>query len=133
MPMNLLASTAHQKRRQLRALLLLVIACCVMVICLTQRASVLHQMQVRAAAYSAQVAAPGGEQTLAPPSLSPCELSAHSVLAAQPLHFDTVLLLPTLLVLMLAAQVIIPVPQRPDAVPRPPLLRIHLTNCVFRE
>jgi len=132
MPMNLLAGTAHHKRRQLRALLLLVIACCVMVICLTQRASVLHQMQARAAAYTAQVAAPG-EQTLAPPSLSPCELSAHSVLAAQPLHFDTVLLLPTLLVLMLAAQVIIPVPQRPDAVPRPPLLRIHLTNCVFRE
>jgi hypothetical protein len=129
MPMTIRTGTTHQKNRQLKALMLLVVACCVMLICLTQRASVLQQMQVKAAAI-VQVA--NGGQEIAPDALSPCQLSAHSLLCAQPLHFDT-LLLPGLLMLLLAALVIVPVRIRPDAVPRPPLLRIHLKNCVFRE
>lgn len=129
MPMTIRTGTTHQKNRQLKALMLLVVACCVMLICLTQRASVLQQMQVKAAAI-VQVA--NGGQEIAPDALSPCQLSAHSLLCAQPLHFDTVLL-PGLLMLLLAALVIVPVRIRPDAVPRPPLLRIHLKNCVFRE
>ena len=129
MPMTIRTGTTHQKNRQLKALVLLVVACCVMLICLTQRASVLQQMQVKAAAI-VQVA--NGGQEIAPDALSPCQLSAHSLLCAQPLHFDT-LLLPGLLMLLLAALVIVPVRIRPDAVPRPPLLRIHLKNCVFRE
>ena len=124
MPMTIRTGTTHQKNRQLKALMLLVVACCVMLICLTQRASVLQQMQVKAAAI-VQVA--NGGQEIAPDALSPCQL------CAQPLHFDTVLLLPGLLMLLLAALVIVPVRIRPDAVPRPPLLRIHLKNCVFRE
>ncbi|WP_426448918.1 copper-binding protein [Siccibacter colletis] len=130
MPMTTRTGTNHQKNRQLKALMLLVVACCVMLICLTQRASVLQQMQVKAAAI-VQVA--NGGQEIAPDALSPCQLSAHSLLCAQPLHFDTVLLLPGLLMLLLAALVIVPVRIKPDAVPRPPLLRIHLKNCVFRE
>lgn len=130
MPMTIRTGTTHQKNRQLKALMLLVVACCVMLICLTQRASVLQQMQVKAAAI-VQVA--NGGQEIAPDALSPCQLSAHALLCAQPLHFDTVLLLPGLLLLLLAALVIVPVRIRPDAVPRPPLLRIHLKNCVFRE
>ena len=130
MPMTIRTGTPHQKNRQLKALMLLVVACCGMLICLTQRASVLPQMQVKAAAI-VQVA--NGGQEIAPDALSPCQLIAHSLLCAQPLHFDTVLLLPGLLMLLLAALVIVPVRIRPDAVPRPPLLRIHLKNCVFRE
>ncbi|MDI9308326.1 hypothetical protein HIJ99_20730 [Cronobacter sakazakii] len=84
------AGSAYTKNQQLKATLLLVIACCVMLICLTQRASILHQMQVKAAEISLATQNSGHEATT--PSLSPCELSAHSLLAAQPLHFDTIIL-----------------------------------------
>ncbi|MDI6419381.1 copper-binding protein [Cronobacter turicensis] len=109
----------------------MVIACCVMLICLTQRASILHHMQVKAAALSLTTPNSGPEATT--PSLSPCELSAHSLLAAQPLHFDTIILLPGLLVILLAILITLNVRALPDAIPRPPLRRIHLKNCVFRE
>ncbi|MDT3611748.1 copper-binding protein [Cronobacter sakazakii] len=131
LPMMTTAGSAYTKNRQLKAILLLVIACCVMLICLTQRASILHQMQVKAAEISLATQNSGHEATT--PSLSPCELSAHSLLAAQPLHVDTIILLPGLLVILLAVLVTVNVRVLPDAIPRPPLLRIHLKNCVFRE
>lgn len=121
------AGSAYTKNRQLKATLLLVIACCVMLICLTQRASILHQMQVKAAEIGLTTQSSGHEATT--PSLSPCELSAHSLLAAQPLHFDTIILWPGLL----AVLVTVNVRALPDAIPRPPQRRIHLKNCVFRE
>lgn len=111
--------------------MLLFVACVVMLICLTQRASILHHMQVKAATLS--LTAENSPQELMSPGLSPCELSAHSLLAAQPLHFDNLLLLPTLLVLVLAVLIKISVLPRPVILFRPPLLRIHLKNCVFRE
>ncbi|ELY3469271.1 copper-binding protein [Cronobacter universalis] len=131
LPMMTTAGSAYTKNRQLKATLLLVIACCVMLICLTQRASILHQMQVNAAALSLTAPDSGPEATT--PSLSPCELSAHSLLAAQPLHFDTILLWPGLLVILLAVLIAVNVRALPDAIPRPPQRRIHLKNCVFRE
>ena len=126
----LTGSTQH-KNRQLKALALLVLACFVMLICLTQRASILHQMQVKAAALS-QAAESSGQKPVSP-ALSPCELSAHSLLAAQPIHFDTILILPGLLVLVLALLIKISILPRPAILFRPPPLRIHLKNCVFRE
>ncbi|ALB64927.1 Suppression of copper sensitivity: putative copper binding protein ScsA [Cronobacter condimenti 1330] len=131
LPMMTTAGSAYTKNRPLKGTLLLVIACCVMLICLTQRASILHQMQVKASALSLTTQSSTYKAT--PPSLSPCELSAHSLLCAQPLHFDTIIVLPGLLVLVLAVLVKINVRALPDAIPRPPLLRIHLKNCVFRE
>ncbi|PUX38291.1 copper-binding protein [Cronobacter turicensis] len=131
LPMITTAGSAYTRNRQLKAILLLVIACCVMLICLTQRASILHHMQVKAAALSLTTPNSGPEATT--PSLSPCELSAHSLLAAQPLHFDTIILLPGLLVILLAILITLNVRALPDAIPRPPLRRIHLKNCVFRE
>ncbi|MCU6677341.1 copper-binding protein [Leclercia tamurae] len=129
--MNILTGPAHQKNRQLKAIVLLVVACFVMLICLTQRASILHNMQVKAAALT--LSAENSVQEGVSPALSPCELSAHSLLNAQPLHFDTLLLLPGLLVLVLAVLIKISVLPRPVILFRPPLLRIHLKNCVFRE
>ena len=131
LPMNILTNPTHLKNRQLKAVALLVVACFVMLICLTQRASVLHHMQVKAAALTLTVE--NGVQEHMPPALSPCELSAHSLLAAQPLHFDSILLLPGLLVLVLAVLIKISVLPVPVIHFRPPLLRIHLKNCVFRE
>nr|WP_072015270.1 copper-binding protein [Pseudescherichia vulneris] len=129
--MSLLTCPTQQKNRQLKAVALLVVACFVMLICLAQRASVLHHMQIKAATLT--LLADNNTQERAPATLSPCELSAHSLLAAQPLHFDTILLLPGLLVLVLAVIVKISVLPLPVTLFRPPLLRIHLKNCVFRE
>lgn len=129
--MTILKGPTHHKNRQLKALALLVVACFVMLICLTQRASILHHMQVKAAALS--LTAENSAQERVSPALSPCELSAHSLVTAQPLHFDTLLLLPALLVLVLAVLIKISVLPRPVIFFRPPLLRIHLKNCVFRE
>ncbi|WP_350223558.1 copper-binding protein [Leclercia adecarboxylata] len=131
LPMTILTGPTQHKNRQLKAVALLVVACFVMLICLTQRASILHHMQVKAAALS--LTADNSPQELTSPGLSPCELSAHSLLSAQPLHFDTILLLPGLLVLVLAVLLKISVLPRPVIFFRPPLLRIHLKNCVFRE
>ncbi|WP_369498798.1 copper-binding protein [Pseudenterobacter timonensis] len=131
LPMTIQTGSTQHKNRQLKAIVLLVVACFVMLICLTQRASILHNMQVRAAVLS--VTAEKSVQEGASSALSPCELSAHSLLAAQPLHFDAILLLPGLLVLVLAALIKISVLPRPTILFRPPLLRIHLKNCVFRE
>lgn len=129
--MNILTGPTQSKHRQLHAIALLVVACFVMLICLTQRASVLHHMQVKAVALSTMTESSSHER--ATPALSPCELSAHSLLAAQPLHFDTILLLPGLLVLVLAVRVKLCVLPQPERIFRPSLLRIHLKNCVFRE
>lgn len=129
--MTILTGPAQHKNRQLKAIALLVVACFVMLICLTQRASILHHMQVKAASLS--LTAQNSVQEHPSPALSPCELSAHSLLAAQPLHFDTILLLPGLLVLVLAVLINVSVLPRPVIFFRPPLLRIHLKNCVFRE
>lgn len=131
LPMTILTGPTQHKNRQLRAIALLFVACVVMLICLTQRAAILHHMQVKAATLS--LSADHSPQELSSPGLSPCELSAHSLLSAQPLHFDNLLLLPGLLVLVLAVLIKISVLPRPVILFRPPLLRIHLKNCVFRE
>ena len=110
--------------------MLLAVACFVMFVCLTQRAGVLHQLQIQAAnVLVAENSAPDADS----PTISPCELSAHSLFAAQPIHFDTVLLLPGLLLLLLAAPINVSIAPVPVTLFTPPLLRIHLKNCVFRE
>lgn len=126
-----MTGTSDRENRELKAVLLLVVACCVMLICLTQRASILHHMQMKAAAIS--LSADSGSHEASSPSLSPCELSAHSLLAAQPLHFDTLLFSQGLLILILAVLIKISILPVPTVQFRPPILRIHLKNCVFRE
>lgn len=129
--MHIVTGLTHPKNRQLKAIALLVVACFVMLVCLTQRASILHHMQVKAAAIS--LTGENSQQERVSPALSPCELSAHSLLIAQPLHFDTLPLLPGLLVLVLAVLINISNQPRPVIFFWSPLLRIHLKNCIFRE
>lgn len=130
--MTTLNSSSFQQRRQLKALAFLALTGIAMMICLTQRAGVLHCLQMTAAGVIHAAWNPEDKQPL-PAALSPCQLSAHSLLSALPLLFDTIVLLPGLLALLLSALMVrrAPFPLDPD--PPWPRRRIHLTNCVFRE
>lgn len=108
-----------------------------MAFCLVQRAVYLHHFladvgaRTQAIPFSTQAQQPSSEEAEQGPS--PCQLSAKSLLCAQPLFFDgalpAVILFLALLQLLTAGR---PVVFRDDPV-RPPTLRIHLKNCVFRE
>ncbi len=72
-----------------------------------------------------------GDQVEAP--VTPCELSAKSLMAVPPMLFEGALLAITLLLAVLAA-----IPPRierqwPPRVISPPRLRVHLRLCIFRE
>ena len=116
------------RNRRLPGKWFLILTCFVMAFCLVQRAAYLHHFLADA---SAQAQEPSSEEAEQGPS--PCQLSAKSLLCTQPLFFDgalpAVLLFLTLLQLLAAGR---PVVLRDDPV-RPPTLRIHLKNCVFRE
>ncbi len=65
--------------------------------------------------------------------VTPCELSAKSLMAVPPMLFEGALLAITLLLAVLAA-----IPPRierqwPPALSPPPRLRVHLRLCIFRE
>ncbi|HGY1772557.1 copper resistance protein [Klebsiella aerogenes] len=114
-------------KRQRKAILLVLLACLVVLICTAQRMAGMHAlvMNVTAASQSAQ---PGPDNAEAP--VSPCELSAKSLMAVPPMLFEGALLA---IALLLAA-----IPPRieriwPPRVISPPRLRVHLRLCVFRE
>lgn len=116
-------------KRQRNAILLVALACLVVFVCTAQRMAGLHALVMKssAATQSVQQNAEGD----AP--VSPCELSAKSLLAAPPVMFEGALFAIALLMAVLAA-----VPQRPERqwpprVISPPRLRVHLRLCVFRE
>lgn len=125
------------RNRRLPGKWFLILTCFVMAFCLVQRAAYLHHFWADASAnaqesaLSAQAQQPSSEEAEQGPS--PCQLSAKSLLCAQPLFFDgalpAVILFLALLQLLAAGR---PVVFRDDPV-RPPTLRIHLKNCVFRE
>ena len=125
------------RNRQLPGKWFLVLTCLVMAICLVQRAVYVHHFldnaarQVQEPAVSALSQQPSADEAEQGPS--PCQLSAKSLLCAQPLFFDGALpaitRTRTLLQLTAAARAWV---FRDDPV-RPPTLRIHLKNCVFRE
>lgn len=125
------------RNRRLPGKWFLILTCFVMAFCLVQRAAYLHHFladasaQAQESVLSAQALQPSSEEAEQGPS--PCQLSAKSLLCTQPLFFDgalpAVLLFLTLLQLLAAGR---PVVLRDDPV-RPPTLRIHLKNCVFRE
>ncbi|VUT04331.1 hypothetical protein SB6408_02179 [Klebsiella spallanzanii] len=122
--------------RQLPGKWFLILTCLVMAICLVQRAVYLHhfledasrQAQGPTISLLSPQPSEGAEQ-----GPSPCQLSAKSLLCAQPLFFDgalpAVIIFLALLQLFAAVRIFI---FRDDPV-WPPTLRIHLKNCVFRE
>ena len=125
------------RNRQLPGKWFLVLTCLVMAICLVQRAVYVHHFldnaarQVQEPAVSALSQQPSADEAEQGPS--PCQLSAKSLLCAQPLFFDgalpAIIIFFALLQLFRQGRAFAPA-ERPVQAPPP---RIHLKNCVFRE
>jgi hypothetical protein len=116
--------------RQRKAFLLVALACLVVLVCTAQRMAGLHALMMDASPVAQQSVQQSSDSD-AP--VTPCELSAKSLLATPPVMFEGVLFAIALLMVVLAA-----VPQRPERqwpprVISPPRLRVHLRLCVFRE
>ncbi|MFP5975151.1 copper resistance protein [Enterobacter mori] len=116
--------------RQRNAILLVALACLVVLICTAQRMAGMHALVMNVTAVSQPVQQ---EQESIDAPVTPCELSAKSLMAVPPILFEGALFAVTLLLALLAANP----PRRerlwPPRVISPPRLRVHLRLCVFRE
>lgn len=119
------------RNRQRLAKWLLILTCLAMLICMVQRAVYLHHFLQQAANPTPMLSVPAPDDASAGPS--PCQLSASSLLCAQPVFFDgalpAVILFLTLLQLFTEVRALV----FRDIPVRPPTQRIHLQNSVFRE
>lgn len=116
---------------------LLLITCLIMALCLIQRSWLLRDAPVetspQAQTLSAVSATGASVQQDLTVSGKPCELSAQSLLGAQPLFFDSAIpvLISFLLLLAVFSELRLEIwRDKPDPLPRS---RIHLQNCVFHE
>lgn len=125
-------ASSFQRRRQRTALAFLLLTAVAMMICLTQRASALRDLQISAAWGIHRANSPEPQPTLSA-ALSPCQLSAHSLLSALPLFFDALVLLPGLLALLAPLLMACRAPPVTGSAAPGPRRRIYLTHCVFRE
>ncbi|MFG6655998.1 copper resistance protein [Scandinavium sp. M-37] len=120
--------------RQRKAFLLVALACLVVLICTAQRMAGLHALMMNASPVAQQSLQQTTEQSSdSEAPVTPCELSAKSLMAVPPVLFEGAMFGIALLMAVLAA-----VPQRPERqwpprVISPPRLRVHLRLCVFRE
>ncbi|WP_288790426.1 copper resistance protein [uncultured Enterobacter sp.] len=119
-------------KRQRNAILLVALACLVVLICTAQRMAGMHALVMNVTAVSVSQSVQQGQESSDAP-VTPCELSAKSLMSVPPVLFEGALFAVTLLLALLAA---IP-PRRerqwPPRVISPPRLRVHLRLCVFRE
>ncbi len=109
----------------------LCLACVVVMVCTAQRMAGLHALQMQATASSAVVSAHPSTDDASP--VTPCELSAKSLLAAPPVLFEGAILALCLLLSLLAPVRVMRLPFSPLRAISPPTLRVHLRFCVFRE
>ena len=117
-------------KRQRKAILFVLLACLVVLTCTAQRMAGMHALVMNLTADS-QSLQQNQDQAEAP--VTPCELSAKSLMAVPPMLFEGALLAITLLLAVLAA-----IPPRierqwPPRAISSPRLRVHLRLCVFRE
>ncbi|VEB96421.1 Uncharacterised protein [Cedecea lapagei] len=110
----------------------LCLACVVVLVCTAQRMAGLHalQMETVASAVSVQSDSPQAESDS---PVTPCELSAKSLLSVPPVLFEGALLALCLLLTLLAPVRSTRMPFSPPRATSPPTLRVHLRFCVFRE
>ena len=113
--------------RQRKAILLVALACLVVLVCTAQRMASLHALTMNVASVSQTVSSDGD----AP--VTPCDLSAKSLLASPPVLFEGALFAVALLLAVLVALPVFFTRVWPPRVISPPLLRVHLRLCVFRE
>ncbi|ECC8924961.1 copper resistance protein [Salmonella bongori] len=109
----------------------LCLACVVVMVCTAQRMAGLHALQMQTTATSTVVSAHPSTDDASP--VTPCELSAKSLLAAPPVLFEGAILALCLLLSLLAPVRVMRLPFSPPRVISPPTLRVHLRFCVFRE
>ncbi|ECK9468612.1 copper resistance protein [Salmonella enterica subsp. enterica] len=109
----------------------LCLACVVVMVCTAQRMAGLHALQMQATASAAVVSAPSSTDDGSP--VTPCELSAKSLLAAPPVLFEGAILALCLLLSLLAPVRVMRLSFSPPRAISPPTLRVHLRFCVFRE
>lgn len=109
----------------------LCLACVVVMVCTAQRMAGLHALQMQAMATSEVVNAYPSTDDASP--VTPCELSAKSLLATPPVLFEGAILALCLLLSLLAPVRVMRLPFSPPRVISPPTLRVHLRFCVFRE
>lgn len=118
-------------KRQRIAKWFLCLACLVVLTCMTQRMAGWHALQQTLSLSTLATQFTGDDRTEG--QLTPCELSAKSLLASSPVMFETLLfglgLLLTLMAPTVAARLRIP----PPRVISPTTLRVHLQLCVFHE
>ncbi|MGL5701213.1 MAG: hypothetical protein ACRCYL_18720 [Kluyvera sp.] len=109
----------------------LIVTCLAMALCLAQRAVYLHHFLQQAGQTTQVVTQPTADDAAHGPS--PCQLSANSLFCAQPIFFDGAL--PAVIIFLALLQLFTPLRRAAfrDEVVRPPRLKIHLQNCVFRE
>lgn len=111
----------------------LCLACLVMLTCITQRMAGLHALQLAIGLPSASASFAPITGDDAETAVTPCELSAKSLLAAPPVMFEALLfglgMLLVLLAPIIAPRLRIPPPRAIS----PTTLRVHLRLCVFHE
>ncbi|HBR1756538.1 TPA: copper resistance protein [Klebsiella pneumoniae subsp. pneumoniae] len=120
-------------KRQRKAILFVFLACLVVLTCTAQRMAGMHALVMNLTADSPSLQQ-NQDQVEAP--VTPCELSAKSLMAVPPMLFEGALLAITLLLAVLAVLAAIPPRierQWPPRVISPPRLRVHLRLCIFRE
>ncbi|CAM6219656.1 MULTISPECIES: hypothetical protein [Citrobacter] len=119
-------------KRQRMGWWFLCLACVVVIVCTAQRMAGLHALQMDTATATTVVSAPSSAPDDATP-VTPCELSAKSLLAAPPVVFEGAILAFCLLLALLTPRRTVRLPFFPQRVISPPGLRVHLRFCVFRE
>ncbi|MCS3433540.1 copper resistance protein [Klebsiella sp. BIGb0407] len=119
-------------KQQRLGLWFLCLACVVVLVCSAQRVLSLHALQMGTVA-SVVLTQPDSILPDEDVAVTPCELSAKSLLSMPPMLFDAVLLTLGLLLLLLAPERSCQRRYFPPRVISSPSLRVHLRFCVFRE
>lgn len=109
----------------------LCLACVVVMVCTAQRMAGLHALQMNTATTSVIASVQTDADEASP--VTPCELSAKSLLTAPPVLFEGAILALCLLLSLLAPVRAFRLPFFPPRAISPPTLRVHLRFCVFRE
>ena len=118
-------------KRQQMAKWFLCLAGLVVLVCTAQRMAGLHALQMTAAENVLTQSTMVEADEAAP--VSPCQLSAKSLLAAPPVLFEGALLVFTLQLTLLAPVWVKSSAAAPVSAFSSPTLRVHLRFCVFRE
>lgn len=110
----------------------LFLACLVVLVCTAQRMAGLHALQMKAAesVILSQSSTTDVEENA---QVTPCELSAKSLLAASPVLFEAALFVFSLLLALIAPSQAEQSSVTPVRAFSSPTLRVHLRFCVFRE